>query len=146
KWLAVSAGGLALLVLVAFTGARVVSGNKLGSTFEVRPFAAPELPSDEISLAEVMRLYAARGCAECHDLDGGGEAVIDDPAIGTIMGANITRGRGGLPASFGDADFVRAVKHCVKPDGSAVLMMPCVETQLVPDEELAAILAHVKRL
>jgi len=146
KWLGFGLAGLLAVLVATLVGTRIVSESKLGARFEVRPFAAPALPDDEAALAEGRRLFAARGCAECHGEDGGGRTVIDDPVLGRVAGANITRGKGGLAAGFGDADFVRAVRHCVKPDGSAVRMMPCIETRLVPDAELAAILAHVKRL
>lgn len=146
KWLGLGLASLAVVLVVALLGARAVSANKLASTWPVRDVAVPALPTDEAGLAEGARLFAARGCAECHGVDGSGKTVIDDPVLGQVRGSNLTRGKGGLAPAFSDADFVRALQHCVRPDGSPIALMPCDETQLLPERELAAILAHVKRL
>lgn len=149
KWIkraAVGVGVVAALAALLVLGARVVSARKFAATYPVRDLPVPAMPQDEASLAEGARLYAARGCAECHAPDGGGKATIDDPALGRILGSNLTRGRGGIGSQRADADLVRAVKHCVKPDGTSLVFMPCDESRLIPDDELGRILAYVRSL
>lgn len=146
KWAGACLGVLILVALAVLVGARFVSQARIDAKWEVRPFDDPALPTGPAELAEGARLYAARGCAECHGDDGGGREIVSDPVLGVIRGTNLTRGAGGIPSGYTNADLVRAVRHCVRPDGSAVLFMPCEETNLIPERELAAILAHVRRL
>ena len=49
-------------------------------------------------------------------------AMIDDPAIGHILGPNLTTGTGGRTAGFRPADWDRIVRHGVKPGGVPALM------------------------
>ncbi len=146
KWLGIGLAVLVAVVAVALIGARVVSGNKLAKTWEVRDLPVPTLPTDEAAIAEGGRLFFARGCAECHGADGAGKVVVDDPVLGKVVGANITRGKGGLPPTFGDEDMVRVFKHCVRPDGTSIKIMPCEETMLIPDREIGAMIAWMKTL
>jgi mono/diheme cytochrome c family protein len=44
--------------------------------------------------------------------------------MGTLYGANLTRGRGGIAARYSDADWVRALLHGVRRDRRSVIFMP----------------------
>ena len=49
-----------------------------------------------------------------------GKVYIDDPSVGRIVPPNLTRGRGGLGATFSNDDFVRAIRFGVDPSGRVV--------------------------
>lgn len=56
-----------------------------------------------------------------------GRVFLDEPAIGRFVASNLTRGKGGVGASYTDDDWVRAIRHGVGPDGKALLIMPSQE-------------------
>jgi hypothetical protein len=58
---------------------------------------------------------------------------------------NITRGNGGLPADFTDADWEHAIRHGIKPDGRALLFMPIRDFAALSDEDTADLIAYVKQ-
>lgn len=138
--------GLALAALVVFALVGVglayaVSVHRLHAVWKVpaHPFA---IPTDAASLAEGQRLYAARGCAECHGADGAGRKFLDDPALGQWYGANLTS----LAPTYSASDWDRAVRQGVKPDGRSVFFMPASELYYLSDHDLGAIVAYVNSM
>lgn len=83
---------------------------------------------------------------DCHGAKGGGKVFINDPALGVIWAPNLTRGAGGASATFTDADFVRAIRFGVAPDGRRLLVMPADDFQALSDRDFADILAYIKSL
>lgn len=70
--------------------------------------------------------------------------VVDDPALGVIIGPNLTRGAGGVGGGLSDADFERAIRHGIAPDGRRLVFMPSSEYQYMSDEDLGAAVAYVR--
>jgi cytochrome c553 len=102
------------------------------------------VPADEAAIARGEHLAITRGCTDCHGEDLGGRVMMEVPAIGRMAGPNLTRGPGGLPADFGDANFERAIRHGVKPDGYAILFMPTRDFAALSDADTADLIAYVK--
>lgn len=102
-----------------------------------------ELSSDPAVIAEGGRLYQTRGCADCHGANAAGRTFISDPGIGTYTGRNLTRGANGLTADFGPADFVRAVRHSLRKDGTPLIFMPSRDFERMADEDIAAIVSWI---
>ena len=71
---------------------------------------------------------------------------MDDPLLARIVPPNLTRGRGGVGATFTDADFVRAIRHGVDPSGRQLLIMPSDDYNHFSDADLGAIIAYVRSL
>ena len=69
-------------------------------------------------------LYASRGCADCHGANGGGRVFVDDGKGLKLAGPHISAGAGSVTAAYRDEDWVRIVRHGVKPDGRPALIMP----------------------
>ncbi len=142
--------GFAALAVVAVLSlvAGVAWGRSLSKAnqkWDVAVTAVP-LPTDEASVQEGGRLFAARGCQKCHGPDGAGVLVLDVPLLGTAYGANLTRGRGSATAAYTDADWVRTVRHGVKPSGAPTQVMDALEYQFISDRDLGLIVAFVKQL
>jgi len=146
KWAGITLCALTLLGVVALLGARLASTLRLGERFPVRDFEVPAISTGEEAVAEGKRLFAARGCADCHGLDGAGKVAIQDDLLGKVMGANLTSGKGGVGGRLSDADFVRVLRSCVTPEGRSLVVMPCEETRLLADAEVAQLRAYVKSL
>jgi cytochrome c5 len=115
----------------------------------VDPLARVDLAkiAEERAIARGKHLVEARySCNACHakNLVGGG-VMIEDPAIGSIRGPNLTRGKGGLPATYSVSDWDRIVRHGIKPDGSPTVM-PSEDFFAMTDHELSDIIAYARSL
>jgi mono/diheme cytochrome c family protein len=106
--------------------------------------------ADEVALANAIE----RGrhststfyvCGECHGQNFGGGTMIDDPAIGRILGPNLTRGSGSVVLDYAPADWDRAVRHGVGKNGLPTFM-PAVDFQKMSDRELSDIVAFLGSL
>ena len=144
KWI----GGLALL-LVLIGGGLVIAANLLFDrkrdrvvTLDVKGVT---VVSDEAALARGKYLFASRGCGDCHAANGAGRVFIDDPASGFVVRSpNITPG--GVVAKYSDVDWVRAIRHGVRPDGRALFVMPSEDYNRFTDADVAALIAYARTL
>jgi mono/diheme cytochrome c family protein len=158
---------LAALLVVALGGyawASFAASRKLSRTYTAHtvdfpiPFPFPEEEVRRLGLTpESARLLARdralqRGrhlvesryaCTECHGRDLGGGVMIDDPAIGRLLGPNLTGGKGTRTAGFRPADWDRIVRHGILRDGRPSLM-PSVDFQRMSDQELSDIVVLVQ--
>lgn len=108
---------------------------------EVTPIA---LASSDLQRGEY--LFLTRGCTECHSKDGGGHTMVDDRKSGLFISApNITRG-GQTTAAYTDADWVRLLRHGVKPSGRPVLIMPSEDYSQMADEDVAALVSYIRSM
>ena len=131
----------AILVLVAFVYAR--SELALRKNWKIDE-AALAVPGGDEAVARGEHLAITRGCTDCHGADLGGHVMMEVPAIGRMAGPNLTHGTGGVPASFSDTDFERAIRHGVKPDGHAILFMPTRDFAALSNADTADLIAYVK--
>ncbi|HEU4629243.1 MAG TPA: cytochrome c [Gemmatimonadaceae bacterium] len=150
-WLRRIGIGLAALVgivVLAAAGVYVAGGRKLQHSFAVTP-RPPAEPSaaDSALVARGRHLATAIGkCAACHGDDFGGQVMIDDPALGRAVAANLTPGRGGRPADWGMADWDRAIRHGVRRDGTGLIVMPADDFAAMSDGDLVALVAFLRQL
>lgn len=86
---------------------------------------------------------ARYACIECHGKDFSGGVMIDDPAMGRILGPNLTSGKGSKTAHYTMADWDRIVRHGVKSDGHPAVM-PSEDFQRMSDQELSDIVAYLQ--
>jgi len=143
KWVGIGLGVLVVLGLLAFGGAVVAFKRAMARVHDV-PAEKVAIPTDEASLEEGKRLVQARACAECHGSDLGGKYAVEDPGLGRIWAPNITSGLGSVVGGFRDEDWIRAIRHGVKPDGTPTIMMPADELFFLSDRELGAVIAYAK--
>lgn len=147
---ALQIAGIVLLVLIVLLGigaaaVYAATESRLNQTYAV---SAPSLtiPTDAASLQEGERLFTVMGCVDCHADNGGGMTVLEDPAIGSIYGTNLTSGEGGIGNTYTTEDFARAILQGVRPDGHSLLLMPSNEYYFVSDEQIALIIGYVQTL
>ena len=86
---------------------------------------------------------ARYGCTECHGSNFGGGIMIDNAAIGRVLGPNITSGRGSVTQAYRAADWDRIVRHGVKRNGTPALM-PSQDFQGMSDQELSDIVSFIR--
>lgn len=82
-------------------------------------------------------------CIECHGGDFTGGVMVDDGAMGTWLGPNITGGEGSPAKDYTIADWDRIVRHGVKKNGRAAIM-PSEDFVNMSDRELSDIIAYIK--
>lgn len=145
RWLLRTLGVLVLMVLGlgAFVWAR--SAYLLHRTWQVSETALV-LPTDATAIERGHHLAVTRGCTDCHAEDMGGSVVVGESPIGQLAAPNLTRGKGGAVAAFGITDWERAIRHGLRPDGRALLLMPSDEMASLSDADTADLIAWLHQL
>jgi mono/diheme cytochrome c family protein len=146
KVLGLVLAGAGLVLGLAAGAVYVVSDNQLNKKVDV-PRESVAIPTDITAIQRGQHLASAvAACVECHGPNLAGKVFIDDPLLARIVAPNLTRGRGGVGATFSDADFVRAIRHGVDPNGRQLLIMPSNDYNHFTDADLGAIIAYVRSL
>jgi mono/diheme cytochrome c family protein len=145
KWLGFVVLGLVGLLAVAWLAVTVISERRIAKTYDVA-VAPLTIPTDAAGLAEGRRLVTIRGCTDCHAADLGGKPFLDDPMIGSIHTPNLTAGEGSRTGDFTAADWARAIRHGVGPDGHSLLIMPSYEFATISDEQVGQMVAYLASL
>jgi mono/diheme cytochrome c family protein len=144
KWIGLSVLGLLVVVLGSVYA---LSGLAFNKEYKIK-VEKITIPSDSASILRGKHLVeAVAKCVDCHKSDMGGGIVIDAmPMVGRVAATNLTRGKGGIGTTYTDDDWVRAIRHGVRPDGSPLMVMPSQEFWHQDDDELGAIIAYIKSL
>lgn len=146
KWAGIVITAVLLILVLAAAGIWVNSARHAGRVYTIAP-RVPPIPSDSASLARGRHVVEAIAkCAGCHGDDLGGQKLVDNAVFARIYAPNLTRGTGGVGARLSDADWVRAIRFGVGPDGKALAIMPSDEFAHLSDADLAAAIAYVKRV
>lgn len=168
KWVGIVLGGLAGLLIISLVVIYSKTQARLTRVYDL-PAETVAIPEDAASLEDGRHIFRFRGCEACHssgeylDLSGPGQTgnihlvspsqdvphmeghvYLDDPAMGKVIATNLTPGKGGVGASYTDEDWVRAIRHGIRPDGSPLLFMPSTEFYFLSDKDLGAVIAYIK--
>ena len=141
--------GLGLLALIVLLVAVVygVSEVRLRKTYDVAAATGLQVTKDPAQIARGQHLVTAVAkCSECHTADLGGQKFIDGGPFATVYASNLTAGRGGVLASYTDAQLEAAIRHGVRPNGRGIMVMPSDEYQGLSNEDVAAIIAYLRSL
>jgi mono/diheme cytochrome c family protein len=143
RWVAIGVAALAALIVIAASAVYIITSSRLSRRFTVTP-PPLSVPSDAATVDRGRHLVeAVVKCGECHGENLGGRVFLDVPPF-RIVTPNLTRGQGGVAAQMSDEDWVRSVRHGVRRDGRALLVMPAREFIEIEAPDLAAVLAYVK--
>jgi len=145
--LVVALGVLAAVLVVAVGTVYALSSRRINRTYPIPRDAPLAIPTDSASVARGRHLaMAVASCTLCHGLDLGGTVIGEEGPLGVVAGPNLTRGRGGLGATFTDADWVRAIRYGVHRDSTSLIVMPSEVFTHFTDRDLAALIAYLKQL
>jgi mono/diheme cytochrome c family protein len=143
RWVVRIVLGLIALVVVVVGALYVIGTAKLNQTYSIAE-PALAIPTDAASIDRGRHLaFAIAKCSDCHAAGLRGQVFLDVPPF-RIIAPNLTRGNGGVGASLSDADFVRAIRDGVGPDGRGLMVMPSSDYAYLSDADLADIIAYVK--
>ncbi|MFT4625877.1 MAG: mono/diheme cytochrome c family protein [Myxococcota bacterium] len=82
-------------------------------------------------------------CIECHGADFSGGTMVDDGAMGTWLGPNLTEGEGSVTKDYAMKDWDAIVRHGVKKDGTAAIM-PSEDFVNMSNRELSDIVSYIR--
>src|SRR5215207_7598460 len=109
-------GGVALLAVGGLVAAAAMtvyalSARRLQRVYPVTVVVPRTISAGVASRTRGKHIATAMGsCTLCHGQDLGGEMLSDDGPMGTLAAPNLTSGKGGLGATFTDADWVRGIR------------------------------------
>lgn len=135
---------IVVLTAILVTAVYAISERALKRVYPVTvtPISIPATPE---ALARGEHIAQAVGsCTMCHGEDVGGRIYADMGALGIIVGSNLTRGQGGVGATFSDLDWVRAIRHGVRRDGTSLVAMPSEVFTHMSDDDLGSVIAFLK--
>jgi cytochrome c553 len=139
------AGALAVLLVIGSATAFTVSNRKLNLKYDVA-LTMVEVPSDDESVAWGRHLVnTVTGCRDCHGADLAG-TVMGDDAVAVMAAPNLTGGQGGIGDRLTVQDWVRAIRHGIRADGSSLLIMPSYAYANLSDRDLGAMIAFLQQL
>ena len=139
KWVGIVAVGLASLLAALVAYVLIASQVMLDRTYPKGPDPI-QAATGPAAIARGRHLAAIGLCMDCHGADLAGRP-FDVPGS-NVYARNLTA----LTASFSDADFDRAIRHGVRPDGKSVVVMPSNNFANLSDDEVASIIAYLRSL
>jgi mono/diheme cytochrome c family protein len=143
KWIGIVLGGLIGLILLIAIGLYAKSRIEFTRKYDVK-VESISVPTDAASIERGKHL-ATFLCEECHGDDlGGNTAWFELGPLASAKTPNLTSGKFGIAAQFTDSDWVRVLRHGVKPDGTSVFIMPANDFYYLSDSDLADVVAYVK--
>ncbi len=130
---------LAGLVVLALAYVFIASEVILDRTYPRRP-SAVHAPAAAEAIARGAHLVVVATCTDCHGKDLAG-TNLDVPGS-TLYAPNLTA----LTATLSDADFDRAIRQGLRPNGRSLLVMPSHAYANFTDDEVALIIAYLRSL
>jgi len=144
RWIGIIVGALIALLVIAVGVVYIASNARLNTTYQI-PEERIVIPTDRASIERGRHLATTIGqCVDCHGDNLAGRVFLDSPGVARLSSANLTSGSGGVGATFTDADWVRALRHGVGPNGKPLLIMPAQNFTALSAEDLGALIAYVK--
>jgi mono/diheme cytochrome c family protein len=145
KWTGIVIVGLAGLTILAGLVLYPIGINQLNQSYLGIPVETIDIPTGREAVAGGRHVAVVWGCTKCHGAALGGMLLANDPVLGTIPAANLTSGRGGIAGSYSDADWIRAIRHGVKPNGRAEIFM-YEDYATMSDRDLGDLIAYLKQI
>lgn len=141
KWTGIILGALLLILVLAVIILNLSVNSRLRKSYSIRitPISISASPA---SLERGAR--RAILCQGCHGVDFSGSSIFDDPKLGSVAAPNLTRGKGGIGATYSETDWIRSVRHGVRPDGTPLLVMPANDFHNMCVEDLSAVIACIR--
>ncbi len=143
KWTATIIGLLLILIAGLILAGTQMAERKRNRVVKIQVVAVP-YADDAQSLERGKYLFQTRGCVDCHGAAGTGRSFVNDGKGTHLAGPNITPA--GVVARYQPEDWVRTIRHGVKPDGHPVLIMPSDDYNRLTDADFASLVAYVRGL
>lgn len=144
KWIGIGLGGLVGLLVLALVVFYFLGSARLNKNYDIQ-VETIHIPRDEAAITRGRHLSEALTlCQACHGDRLEGAVIDEEPLISTISASNLTSGRGSPVATYTDADWVRAIRHGVNPEGRGLIIMHSDIYHNLSEEDLGAVIAFLK--
>ena len=141
----VAFGFVGLVLLIAmFAGYNFYRFSALSNEqYPMHPELAAALKADAKPDLEIgRRIYFVRnGCVDCHGADLSGVKVMENGAMGSIYGVNITPAK---TKDLKDEDLARAIRYGVHHTGRSLRFMPSFDFQELSKDDLNSVIAFIR--
>ena len=147
KWMKYTGGALvalAILALLTVWAGQFLAKRKVTRKIDIA-VAPLAVTADAMHIEQGRYLFSTRGCADCHGANGAGKEVIRSRNM-LVVSPNITAGANSVTAGYRTEDWVRTLRHGVKPDRTPVMIMPSEDFNRMPDDDLASLIAYIHTL
>jgi cytochrome c553 len=147
----IALGGLVVLTALAGLVLYSIGIGKINQTYPSITVETIKVPVDAEAIMHGKHVATIWSCTKCHGADLGGTLMTNDPiegnipVLGAIPASNLTSGSGGVAKSYTDADWVRAIRHGVKPNGQAEIYMYDYFSTM-SDQDLGDLIAYLKQI
>ena len=144
KWTGIVLGGLIGLTLLTGLALHPSGKEKLTRSYPNISVGSVNIPTDNDSIAHGKHISIIWGCTKCHGDDLSGMLLANDPILGTIPASNLTAGKDGIGNSYTDTDWVRAIRHGIKPNSQVEIFMN--DYSSMSDHDLGDLIAYLKQI
>jgi len=144
------AGGLLVLFAIAGLTLYFTGTKKLNRLYPNLTVETVNIPTKADAIAHGGHVATIWACTRCHGNDLSGMTFTNDPLSGLvplggkISASNLTSGLGGVADTYTDADWVRAIRHGVMPDGHVEVFM--FDYSTLSDQDLGDLIAYIKQI
>ena len=146
KWLGYIVGGLVAVILLAVGTVYAITSSRMGRSYPTA-VETVAIPTDPVEIARGKHLTLTTGkCQNCHGDNMAGKVMMDAAVFAKLTSANLTSGKGGIGASYTDADWVRGIRHGIGRDGKPLIFMPSEAYYHFNDADLGAVIGYLKTL
>ncbi len=143
KWVGIVFGVLVGLVIVAGIVIYAMGSAKVTQVYDI-PKEAITAPTDADSLVRGKGLVEISACTGCHGENLAGQVFIENATLAVLSSSNLTSGQGGIGGVYADADWERAIRHGLRPDGTGLIIMQSQHFNHYSDEDLWDLIAYLK--
>jgi mono/diheme cytochrome c family protein len=147
KWVkrtSIALATLALLLVITTVVGKALGERKMERNIVVS-VAPVEVTADTAHIERGRYLFNTRGCADCHGANGAGQTVVKDGGM-YVVSPNLTGGTNSVTRGYKTVDWVRTLRHGVKPNGNPVMIMPSEDFNRLTDEDTASLVAYLQQL
>ena len=146
KWVGYIVGGIVAIILMCVGVVYGVTSARMSKTYPTRAETIA-VPTHPAAIERGRHLTIAVGkCTDCHGDNLAGKMISDDPVFARLWSANLTRGKGGVGATYTDNDYVRSIRYGVRANGKPLIFMPSEAYYHFNDSDLGAVIAYVKSM
>ena len=147
KWFGIVIGCLVVLLIAVVLIGTLRANSLLTQKWDYEADTV-QIPSDADSIAHGQYLTVHfMLCADCHGNDlGGAELFSPADGPGTLWAPNLTSGQGGIGRTYSDADWLRTLRHGIRPNGENLIIMPAEFYTKFDLNDLADMIAYLKTL
>ncbi len=145
KWVGIPLGVLLVLALIGGSVLVMSAKSKFAATYSVSGLL-DTVPSDSAALARGEHISHTHVCRDCHGESLQGKVFADEPPF-RLVAPNLTSGKGGVARQYQSvADWDRSIRHGIRPNGTALIVMPSRVFHRLGNDDAASLIAYLRSM